>query len=127
MNDSVNPLPGRWYLRDVSIRAGKEWKVKQTFEGTECMLTFDSEIATAIAGGKVVYHASYRYSEVAALLSVNGSKLDPEHNCFSKVSEEYRIHFESNGDMFLYSTDPGTEDAPGYERYRFVRGESDEN
>ncbi len=63
MNDSVNPLPGRWYLRDVSIRAGKEWKAKQTFEGTECMLTFDSEIATAIAGGKVVYHVKRKRYE----------------------------------------------------------------
>ncbi len=127
MNNSVNPLSGKWYLRDISTRAGREWQAKQTFEGMECMLTFDNEIASAIAGGKVVYHASYRFSEGMALLMLNGSKLDPEHNCFSRVSEEYRIHFEGDNEMFLYSTDPGTEDAPGHDRYRFVRSESDEN
>ena len=127
MNNPVCSLSGKWYLRDISIRTGDKWQVEQTFEGSECMLTFDDKTALAIAGGKVVYHASYRYSESMALLMLNGSKLDPEHNCFSRVSEEYRVYFESKDEIYLYSTEPGAEDAAGYERFRFVRGESDED
>ena len=126
MKNRVNPLPGRWYLRDISVRAGKEWQARQTFGETECMLTFDGEIATVVADGKVVYHASYRYIEVMALLTLDGGKLDMEKNGFIKVSEEYRVHLDG-GELFLYSTEPGSEDAPGHERYRFERGASDCN
>ncbi len=101
--------------------------MQKAFEGDEYMMIFTEGKMSSIFGGKVIYHGSYWYAESAALLNLDGGKLDRECGHYSKVSEEYRVHIDDAGDLFLYSTEPGTEDVAGFERFRFVRGESHAN
>jgi hypothetical protein len=127
MNDPACPLSGRWYLRDISIRTAEQWQVRKIFGGSEYVMVFEGGMMSSIFEGKVIYHASYWYVESAALLNLDGGKLDRECGSYSKVTEQYRVYFENSSELFLYATEPDSENAGGYERFRFVRNERDEN
>jgi hypothetical protein len=123
MNNPVCPLSGKWYLREISIREGGQWRAQKTFEGSEYMMSFEDDRVSSIFEGKVIYHGSYWYAESAALLNLDGGKLGRECGSYKKVSEEYRVYFDEKGDLFLYGTDPNEENGGNYEMFRFVRGE----
>jgi hypothetical protein len=127
MNGPGCPLPGKWYLRDISIRTAEQWQVRKTFEGGEYVTIFEDGRMSSVFGGRIVCHASYWYGEHSMLLNLDGSRFDKQSGRYLKVSEQYRVYFDEAGELFLYATEPNSEDVGGYERFRFVRGERDEN